>query len=68
MTTITLNSNQLAILRALVERAALDTPLGLDADEDTEAYLRHANADQRTLSRFVSKAREALKDLNGENK
>ncbi len=38
MTTITLNCNELAILRALVERAALDTPLGLRGVKGSQGF------------------------------
>ena len=68
MTTITLTDHQLTILKALVEYAALNTPNGARADETTEIYLRHITRgdyageddNERNLSGFISKAREAL--------
>ena len=59
--TITLTSHQLAVLKALVEYAALNTGDGANADETTEILLRHIIDDSRGLAAFVSKAREALK-------
>ncbi len=58
--TITLTDHQLHVLKALVEHAAMHTDNGANADEKTEIYLQHVNADARNLEAFVSKAREAL--------
>ena len=67
MTTITLTSRQLTILKALVEYASMSAGHGSNADEATQVFLQHiqrwmCEGASGYVADFVSTAREALKE------